>query len=112
MEMYLSDTHLGHENLRAQCRPWFPDVETMNRTIIDNINARMTRRDTLYLLGDFAYRSATPVTEYLEAIRPKLVLLLGNHDADWLRRLTEEETATSWVSTPSTALKSTASRST
>jgi calcineurin-like phosphoesterase family protein len=91
MEMYLSDTHLGHENIRAHCRPMFPDVETMNRTIIDNINARMTRRDTLYLLGDFAYRSATPVTEYLEAIRPKPVLLVGNHDGDWLRRLTEDE---------------------
>lgn len=91
MNMFISDTHFGHQNILDQCRPQFPDLETMNRVIIDNINARMTRRDTLYIMGDFAYRSKIPVTEYLEAIKPKKVLLIGNHDGDWLRKLSEEE---------------------
>ena len=91
MNMYISDTHLGHQNILSQCRPVFPDVETMNKVIIDNINARMTRRDTLYILGDFAFRSKIPVKEYLEAIKPKKVLLVGNHDRDWLSKLTDEE---------------------
>ena len=91
MDMYISDTHLGHENLLRESRPTFESVDEMNRVIIDNINARMTRRDTLYILGDFAYRSKTPVTDMLEAIKPKMVLLIGNHDRDWLRLLSDEE---------------------
>ena len=91
MEMFISDTHFGHENILSECRPHFPDVETMNRILVDNINARMTRRDTLYVLGDLAYRSKTPVTEILEYIRPKILLICGNHDREWLRHLSEEE---------------------
>ena len=91
MEMFISDTHFGHENILRECRPQFPDVDTMNRTLIDNINARMTKRDTLYVLGDLAYRSKTPVTDILASIRPRLILIQGNHDRDWLRFLSEEE---------------------
>ncbi|MBQ7365566.1 MAG: metallophosphoesterase family protein, partial [Clostridia bacterium] len=61
--------------------------------LIDNINARMTRADTLYILGDFSYRSRRPVTEYFEAIKPKKVLIVGNHDESWLKKLTKEEKA-------------------
>jgi calcineurin-like phosphoesterase family protein len=91
MDMFIADTHFGHENILTECRPHFPDVESMNRTLIDNINARMTKKDTLYVLGDFAYRCKTPVTEILESIRPRLILIKGNHDRDWLRFMTEED---------------------
>ena len=53
--MYVSDTHFGHTNVLRQCRPQFSSVEEMNETIIKNINDRMKKSDTLYIVGDFAY---------------------------------------------------------
>ena len=91
MEMFIADTHLGHTNIIEECRPFFSSVDEMNAAIIDSINRKMKRNDTLYIVGDFAFRSKTPVTEYLEAIKPRKILVVGNHDRDWLRRLTEDE---------------------
>ncbi|MBQ7847849.1 MAG: metallophosphoesterase family protein [Clostridia bacterium] len=91
MDMYIADTHFGHENVLRQCRPQFSSIEEMNEAIIENINRKMKRSDTLYILGDFAFRSKRSPVEYLEAIKPKKLLILGNHDRDWLRHLNEEE---------------------
>lgn len=91
MDMFIADTHFGHEGILAACRPQFKTIEEMNMTIIENINRKMRKNDTLYILGDFAFHSKTPPTEFLEAIRPRKVLVMGNHDKDWLRCMTDEE---------------------
>ena len=91
MDFYISDTHLGHENILSQCRPQFTSIEQMNQTIIDNINRKTTRKDRLYIVGDFSFRSHTPVTEFLDAIKPQKILIVGNHDRDWLKKLSQEE---------------------
>lgn len=91
MEMFISDTHFGHENILDECRERFATIDEMNAFIIDNINRKMKRNDTLFILGDFAFRSKTPVTEYLDAIKPKKILLVGNHDRDWLKSFTNEQ---------------------
>jgi len=91
MEMFIADTHFGHENILKECRREFSSVEEMDRCLVDNINSRMTRGDILYILGDFSYRSKRPVKEYLEAIKPKKILIVGNHDESWLKKLTAEE---------------------
>ena len=90
MDMFIADTHFGHTQVLEKCRPQFSSIEEMNEKIIDNINKKMTRNDTLYILGDFAYRSRVSPTEYLKAIKPKKVLILGNHDS-WVKKLTEDE---------------------
>ena len=91
MEMFIADTHLGHESILSECRPQFSSVDEMDETIIRNINRRMTRKDTLYIVGDFSFRSRRSPIEYLEAIKPKKVLIRGNHDKDWLRHMDEGE---------------------
>ena len=97
MEMFIADTHFGHANILGQCRPQFATIEEMNRTIIDNINCKMTRKDLLYIVGDFSFRSQTPPTEFLEAIKPRKILIIGNHDDSWLKKLSEEEIARYFV---------------
>jgi len=91
MEMFIADTHFGHASIITECRPQFRTIEEMNGHIIENINRRMTKNDILYIIGDFSYRSKVLPTEFLEAIKPKKILIKGNHDRDWLKRLTEEE---------------------
>ncbi len=93
MEMFIADTHFGHGNVLCECRPQFPSVEEMNAHIIGNINRKMRRNDTLYIVGDFAFRSKISPTEYLEMIKPKKILIKGNHDRDWLKHLTDEDIA-------------------
>lgn len=90
MNYYIADTHFGHTQILQECRPQFKSIEEMNETIINNINKTMTRNDTLYILGDFAYRSKVSPIEYLKAIKPKKVLILGNHD-EWFTKLSETE---------------------
>ena len=91
MEMFISDTHFGHANIIKECREQFASVDEMDKVIIDNINSRMKRNDVLYILGDFAFRSKRSPVEYLEAIKPKKILILGNHDSDWISKLSDEE---------------------
>ena len=47
---YISDLHIGHENiLRFDNRP-FADVSEMNNKLIENWNARVHSNDTVYIL--------------------------------------------------------------
>lgn len=91
MDMYIADTHFGHQNILEECRSQFQSIEEMDATIIENINRKMKKSDTLYIIGDFMYRSKRSPIEYLEAIKPKKILVAGNHDRDWLKHLSKEE---------------------
>ena len=52
---YISDLHIGHENiLRFDNRP-FANVNEMNNKLIENWNARVRSDDTVYILGDFIW---------------------------------------------------------
>lgn len=77
---FTADTHLGHANIIRHCRRPFASVEEMDATIIERINARVTKDDWLYHLGDFSFRGGDPAA-YRAKIRCKnIVLILGNHD--------------------------------
>lgn len=91
MEMFIADTHFGHKNILGECRPQFHTIEEMNSVIIENINRKMTKKDTLYIIGDFAFQSKQSPLVYLEAIKPKKILIKGNHDKSWLKNLTEQD---------------------
>ena len=91
MEMFIADTHFGHKNILEECRPQFKSVDEMNSVIIENINRKMKKNDILYIVGDFAFRSKQSPIEYLEAITTKKILIIGNHDRDWLKHFSEEE---------------------
>ena len=91
MDMFIADTHFGHKNILEDCRPQFQSVEEMNTVIIDNINRKMKKSDILYIVGDFSFRSKQSPIAFLEAIKPQKILIVGNHDRDWLKHLSEEE---------------------
>lgn len=91
MDMFIADTHFGHKNILEDCRPQFQSVEEMNTVIIDNINRKMKKSDILYIVGDFSFRSKQSSIAFLEAIKPQKILIVGNHDRDWLKHLSEEE---------------------
>lgn len=80
MNYYIADCHFGDEKvIRFSHRP-FETVEEMDRTMIENWNARIYPWDDVYILGDLIARSDRP-RDYLEQLKGRLHLIRGNHDA-------------------------------
>jgi calcineurin-like phosphoesterase family protein len=78
----MGDLHFGHANA-INWRTQFSTPEEHDETIFNNIMSTVTKRDTLWLLGDcfLSWKSV----EYAEALANrvlKLGLVLGNHDTD------------------------------
>lgn len=80
---YLADLHLGHQKM-ALLRG-FSSSEEHDRTILDNIGARVGPNDTLYLLGDvFAYDYDPDLLTGLHRAARHIVLIRGNHERHWI----------------------------
>jgi len=80
MDWFTADTHFGHRNIIRRCQRPFADESEMDRCLLDNINAVVAPRDTLYHLGDFAWRPEG-IAGYRAQIRCRnVILILGNHD--------------------------------
>jgi len=80
MNYYISDLHIGHENiLRFDNRP-FADVNEMNNKLIENWNARVRSDDTVYILGDFIWAKESEWSSIVGSLGGNKVLIRGNHD--------------------------------
>jgi calcineurin-like phosphoesterase family protein len=77
---FTADTHFGHKNIVEYCRRPFKSTYDMDRTIILNWNARVGENDTVFHLGDFAYKNRLSVNSYEKYLKGKLILIRGNHD--------------------------------
>lgn len=87
---FVSDSHFSHSNICSATTKWkdagdtvrkFDSLESMNRTIVDNINAVVGENDILFHLGDWSFGGF----EQIEIFRSQLIcknihLVLGNHD--------------------------------
>ena len=87
MIYYTSDLHLGHENVLKLCNRPFETIEEMDEVIIKNWNSVVHKTDTVYILGDLIFRAKRPPEEYLERLRGKKHLILGNHDESWIKKV-------------------------
>lgn len=91
---FTADTHFGHGNIIGHCDRPFASVEEMDEALIANWNAVVSRRDTVWHLGDFAYRAnAARVEELFARLNGVKHLIIGNHDDNTTRRL-------AWASEP------------
>ncbi len=77
---FSSDQHFGHINVIAHCNRPFKNVEEMDETMIKNWNDKVGKRDTVYVVGDFTFRSGKHVQEYVDQLNGKILLVAGNHD--------------------------------
>ncbi len=84
MLFFTADTHFNHRNIIQFCqRPFgIDEIEEMNATMIDAINARVGKKDELWHLGDFGlHLKDQDVKEFLACLNCKHIgLIVGNHD--------------------------------
>ena len=87
---FTSDFHLGSTNIIHYCKRPFKNVSQMNDTLIRRVN-KLDRHDVLFHVGDFILHgydrhdikedfSDIKLYEYLDQIKPHIILLNGNHD--------------------------------
>lgn len=82
---FTSDTHFGHANVIKHCGRPFADVAEMDEALIANWNAVVRPKDTVYHLGDFAFRARRKPREYLARLHGVMHLIRGNHDEETLK---------------------------
>lgn len=78
--LYIADTHFGHSNcLNFDSRP-FRTIEEHDKALTANWNAVVMPGDTVYVIGDFAYKNTRPVSSYVSELHGHIHLIRGNHD--------------------------------
>lgn len=77
---YISDLHFGHKNIiRYDNRP-FSSVEEMDEALINNWNARVSKNDHVYVLGDIGWYNDEKIAEIFHKLNGTKSLIKGNHD--------------------------------
>lgn len=97
MRWWTSDLHFGHANIIEYCnRPYWtqttvkfalgdaevdvPDVDEMNRAMIENWNDRVDAGDEVWVVGDLAMGARQHTVPLAKALKGKKYLVPGNHD--------------------------------
>ena len=85
MVYFTSDLHLGHKNILRLCDRPFASIEEMDEVLMDNWNRKVHRDDTVYIMGDLMFRNEKPAAWYLDRLKGKKHLFIGNHDGRWMK---------------------------
>ena len=89
MAIYVtSDLHFNHTNicnlerymLDRNSMQNITTVEEYNNMVVRRINEVVDEKDTLYILGDFAFGNFQAMKHWLSKLNGYKILILGNHD--------------------------------
>lgn len=99
MKLYISDLHFYGEKLISSLdNRNFPDVQTMNKYMIEQWNNTVRGGDQVVVLGDlFNTRNVDEVNWVLNRLAGKICLIEGNHDCMWLKRTGVNLNRFEWV---------------
>lgn len=86
MIYFTSDLHFGHKLVNMYCSRPFASTDEMDDALVAKWNAVVKRGDTVYIVGDLVWESDDPL-KYLKKLKGNKILVAGNHDMKWLRRL-------------------------
>ena len=81
---FTADCHYGHSNIiKLSKRHIFNSVEDMNDGLIQRWNSVVSKDDTIWVLGDVAFRQGKGVfPEVFKRLNGIKHLVIGNHDND------------------------------
>jgi calcineurin-like phosphoesterase family protein len=76
----ISDLHFCHENIIEFTGRPFKDASHMDYELIKRWNEVVNNKDTIYILGDFAFANKEKINELVSMLNGRKVLIMGNHD--------------------------------
>lgn len=80
---FTADLHIGHRAVLTMCQRPYEDMNAMIEDIIAKWNKKVGIDDTVFILGDLAYKSSKrQMTNFLDRLQGRKVLIRGNHDHD------------------------------
>lgn len=81
---FSADHHFSHDNIRRFCDRPFPSIEAHDEALIEKWNQTIGPKDTVWHLGDFAYRIRTNRLQdiFSELKGREKHLIRGNHDSN------------------------------
>lgn len=78
---FTADQHFCHHAVIAMCGRPFYSVEDMNRSMIEAWNSTVREGDTIWVLGDFAYKGKPlEIRAIFDQLAGRKCLIRGNHD--------------------------------
>jgi calcineurin-like phosphoesterase family protein len=82
---FTADHHFGHTNIIQYVNRPFETVDAMDVGLIQRWNERVSRKDTVYHLGDFCLGNWSVAQSYLGALNGYIYFVLGGHDKNWAK---------------------------
>jgi calcineurin-like phosphoesterase family protein len=78
----IADTHFDHANIIKLVRRPFPTVKAMNWAMVKNWNNAVGPNDTVYFVGDWAFRKKGVMAAkyWRRKLKGHVVSIRGNHD--------------------------------
>ena len=81
MKFFIADLHLKHEAVRIGPRlKHFPTQRDWDQAMLDNILSRVTKHDTLFLLGDTVMDDRKELARFRSKLKGDIWCIRGNHD--------------------------------
>ncbi|MDM8535036.1 phosphoesterase [Clostridiaceae bacterium HSG29] len=75
----ISDSHFHHQKIIQYTNRNFQSVEEMNEHMIERWNKTVSNKDTIYHLGDFAFGNKEQISEIVDRLNGRKILIKGNH---------------------------------
>lgn len=89
---FISDLHFYHHNiLKFGQRNQFANIEEMHEYIIAFWNKTVSKRDLVYVVGDFSFGDYEQTKVIFDRLNGSKVLVLGNHDLKSKRHITRKQ---------------------
>jgi calcineurin-like phosphoesterase family protein len=78
---FTSDLHFGHENVLGFDKRPFTTLEEMENELIQRWNVKVSKEDTVYVLGDMIWKSRNgDAHKLIKSLNGQIILIKGNHD--------------------------------
>ena len=78
---FTADLHFGHENVIKLDGRAFASVEEMDEELIRRWNAKVSKGDLVYVLGDMIWQCHNDgAAELIKKLNGQIILIKGNHD--------------------------------
>ena len=80
---FTADPHFGHANVINYCNRPFVDVYEMNQVLVQNWNRVVSKKDIVFVIGDFALASSETIYHVFKSLNGHKNLIIGNHDKNF-----------------------------